>query len=82
MTDRIDKNLQKLSPKQRTEVQKIVSCILEGKIQGLDLKKLRGSKDVYRVRKGKLRIIFYMPDTKEIRILAIESRSDTTYNAF
>lgn len=44
---------------------------------GLDLKKLKGRNDVFRVRKGKIRIIFRKTET--ISILAIERRSDNSY---
>ena len=45
---------------------------------GLDLKKLKGRNDIYRIRKGKIRII-YRVDNKQIYLLAIERRSENTY---
>ncbi len=47
--------------------------------KNLDIKKLLGSENIYRVRKGKLRILFYFDHNKEIKIFAIDRRSDITY---
>lgn len=58
---------------------RVTSMIIKGSLGGLDVKKLKGRKDVYRVRVGTVRIIFYMKD-EETKIIEIEFRSDTTYN--
>lgn len=47
---------------------------------GLDVKKLQGRNDIYRVRKGMFRIIFRKIPNVENAIIAVERRSDTTYN--
>jgi mRNA-degrading endonuclease RelE of RelBE toxin-antitoxin system len=78
MTDRIDKNLNKLSDKERTKLIEIIKLINSGNLEGLDLKKLKGRKDIYRVRKGDMRVIFLKNDSKTY-ILAVERRTDTTY---
>ena len=49
-----------------------------GRLDGTDIKKLKGQKDIYRVRKGDMRIIFVKTDF-ETYILAVERRTDTTY---
>ena len=46
--------------------------------QGLDIKKLKGYQNIFRLRKGKLRIIF-IKNNKYIRIINIEHRKETTY---
>jgi mRNA-degrading endonuclease RelE of RelBE toxin-antitoxin system len=78
MTDRIDKNLNKLSDKERMKLTEIIKLINSGNLEGLDLKKLKGRKDIYRVRKGGMRVIFLKNDSKTY-ILAVERRTDTTY---
>jgi len=50
----------------------------KGNLKGYDLKKLKGRKDVYRVRKGIMRIIVLHND-KQTKILGIEHRSTGTY---
>jgi len=76
--DKIDKVLQKLTSQERQELKDILSRINSGNIQGLDLKKLRSKQDIFRVRKGKIRIIFYNKDNA-IKVLSLERRSDKTY---
>ena len=51
-----------------------------GSLKNFDVKKLRGRDDVFRARKGNLRIIFRKNKDGEIYILALERRSETTYN--
>ena len=45
---------------------------------GLDVKKLKGHQNIFRVRKGRLRIIF-AKDKKDIFIFAIERRPEDIY---
>lgn len=81
MVDRIQKALRKISDAQRKEIKDIITCILSNDIAHLDVKKLQGNDNVYRVRKGGLRIIFLKTST-DIRILAVERRTDTTYRKY
>jgi len=78
MVDAIDKALNKLPDKTKTELKAILNLIKQGKLSELKLKKLRGYKDIYRVRKGKMRIIFKKTKT-EINVISVERRSDHTY---
>jgi mRNA-degrading endonuclease RelE of RelBE toxin-antitoxin system len=77
MVDRIEKALNKLSDKEKKMLKKILQNIVKGELKDLDVKKLKGRDDIYRVRKGKMRIIF--KKEKEIKILTVERRSETTY---
>ncbi|MFZ6015670.1 MAG: type II toxin-antitoxin system RelE family toxin [Patescibacteria group bacterium] len=79
MTDKIEKALSKLSAKERSVIQKILLSIKDEKLESLDIKKLKGRDDIYRVRKGSLRIIL-KKDYDKWFLLAIERRSDRTYN--
>lgn len=81
MVDRIQKALRKISDAQRKEIKNIIACIINNDIAHLDVKKLQGNDNVYRVRKGDLRIIFLKTPT-DIRILAVERRTDTTYRKY
>ncbi len=53
--------------------------IILGNLQNLDVKKLRGKEDVFRVRTGRIRILFIK---KEIgyEIKELDNRDDNTYN--
>ena len=79
--DKIEKVLQKFAQKERERVKKILERINRRKFEGLDLKKLKGHNDIFRVRKGNLRIIYRQADDS-IVILAVERRREKTYKHF
>ncbi len=78
MVDRIQKALNKFSEKERELVKDLLYKIKNNKLDNVDIKKLKGRDDIYRVRKGKIRIIFRI-HTEETYLLAIERRSDRTH---
>lgn len=80
MVDRIQKLLNTLRDKEKQQILMILEDVAQGKIMNYDLKKLKGHEDVYRIRKGKWRIIFYKRATRKTTVLVIERRGDTTYN--
>lgn len=77
--DKISKALKKLTDKEIRLTKELLFKIQAKDFTNLDLKKLRGYKNIFRVRKGKIRIIFRIDDLNEVIILAIERRTDTTY---
>ena len=79
MVDRIQKALRKLQPKERQQLKRIIERIVSGDVSEMDVKKLQGAEDVYRVRKGDIRVIYRTSDDG-VRIIAVERRSDTTYD--
>jgi mRNA-degrading endonuclease RelE of RelBE toxin-antitoxin system len=79
--DKIEKALNKLSDKERKLVQELLARLLKGEIFGLNIAKLKGHSDIFRLRKGDLRII-YRQTGKGIFLLAIERRSEKTYRDF
>ncbi len=81
MADPIEKFLTKVSTKERLILSTMIELILAGKKAGPDIKKLTGSDYVFRVRKGKYRIVYRVTPT-EIKILSIGKRDDNTYNKF
>jgi len=76
--DKITKVLKKLSAKEREVVKHILEKLTSGNSTELDIKKLIGREDIYRIRKGNLRII-YQKVGGCISILAVERRNDRTY---
>lgn len=78
MVDKIQKALNKLSEKEKYIIKKLLVNLKEGKTINPDIKKLKGRDDIYRIRKGKIRIIYRITN-EEIFLLAIERRSDNTY---
>ncbi len=75
----IEKFFAKVTEKEKKILAIIIEKITEGDTKNLDVKKLAGHDDIYRIRKGNFRIIFKTTKT-DIRIVSIERRTDTTYN--
>ena len=68
MVDKIEKALSKLTEKERKVVKNVLLKVQEGSIDSLDIKKLKGRSDIFRARKGKIRIIFRKTkDEREIK---------------
>lgn len=79
--DKISKALKRLSLKERRQIKEFLLKIENGDFTGLDVKKLKDQEDIFRVRKGDLRIIFQRKNGI-ITILTIERRSEDTYKKF
>jgi mRNA-degrading endonuclease RelE of RelBE toxin-antitoxin system len=77
--DKIAKALKKLSVAEKRNIKYILQKIKSGKYESFDIKKLKGHDNIYRVRKGKFRVIFFKKAEK-ISVLAIERKGDNTYN--
>ncbi|MBI2450746.1 MAG: type II toxin-antitoxin system RelE/ParE family toxin [Parcubacteria group bacterium] len=75
-------NLKKLFSKfnreEREVIESLIEIIMSLSWHNLDIKKLRGYQNIFRVRKGKIRILF-AKNKKDILILAIERRREDTY---
>lgn len=76
--NQIEKLLKKLSNKERKLVKNVVTQIVSNNLVGLDVKKLVGSLDLFRARKGNVRIIFSKEKTN-ISIISIQRRNEKTY---
>ena len=74
--DKIEKLLRKINKRDRLKLQELLEEILAGKFCNLDMKKVSGGK-LFRVRKGKYRVIFQYK--KGIIIEAIKIRNEGTY---
>ncbi len=76
--DKIKKALNKLTSKEKKMVKEALQEIEKGNFANLDIKKLKTRKDIFRIRKGNIRII-YRKIKDRFFILTIERRSDKTY---
>lgn len=79
--DRNQKFLKRLSDKEFAAVETALQKILDRDTAGLDLKKLSGYRDVYRVRIGNIRIIF-LDTGNDPEVLEISRRSEKTYKNY
>lgn len=77
--DKIEKALRKLTPKERERIKQVLVQLQIGNFTGLDIKKLKGREDIFRVRKGGFRIVYRIAQG-EILVLFIERRRESTYN--
>lgn len=77
--NKIEKFLAKLNSDKREITMELIRKIVLGNLQNLDVKKLKGSGEVFRVRSGRIRVLFVR---KEIGygILDVDNRDDNTYN--
>jgi len=77
--NKLDKFLSKLNKKTRHEIEKTINEIIGGDFSKFDIKKLKGKHNLFRVRVGKVRIVFkYAKDGNIVQ--SISFRNDTTYN--
>ena len=76
--DKIDKALNKLIFKEKEQMKNIIKALQLGRFDNLNIKKLKGFQDVFRVRKGRLRIVYQLLGRKII-ILKIDKRKEDTY---
>lgn len=77
--DKIEKALQKLSPREREAIRRLLEQLNHKAYKGLDIKKLQGYENIFRVRKGNIRIIYQQEDNGKVRLIAIERRREDTY---
>lgn len=81
--------MKKLTAKERRRVKTLLSHLHSGDWKSLDIKKLKGREDIFRARKGNIRIIYRIKDreiyfgakrrNKLVYILKIERRGESTY---
>lgn len=77
MADKIKKLLKKLKPKELEIVKLLLLRIKLDDTEGLDMKQLKGHSDLFRVRKGQLRIVFRKTGD-QILIIRIDRRNEKT----
>lgn len=77
--DKISKALRKLTAKEREWVRTILSALNTNNISSLDIKKLKERNDIFRIRKGKMRILYRLDERGGIYILKISRRNEKTY---
>ncbi len=76
--NKIEKFLSKLSVDERNKIRAVLGKVARLDFKTLDIKKLKGEVNLYRVRVGSVRIIFTV-DNKDVFIHTVERRSDNTY---
>lgn len=78
--DAILKALKKFSAQERVWSKEIIARLLADDMKNLNIKQLKGRDDIFRVRKGDIRII-YRKQGKQIFILDIGRRNEKIYTS-
>jgi len=77
--DQIFKFLKKLDVKKQKVIKEVLDKLYKKDFLGLDIKKLKGKNNTFRVRRGGIRIIYSYSSSELIHIIKIEFRNDNTY---
>lgn len=76
--DKVSKLLKKLTGPEKKVLQKLLKQVGRTGLEGLDVKRLVGREDIFRIRKSDLRVILRLEKGKFF-ILTVERRSEKTY---
>jgi mRNA-degrading endonuclease RelE of RelBE toxin-antitoxin system len=76
--NKIEKYLSRLSHKDRVRINEVIDKLRSGNVEDLQIKKLGGYKDRFRIRVGRSRVIFESLGNKLI-ITDIDKKDDNTY---
>lgn len=79
--DEIEKALAKLPKEYKGVFHTILLRLFARDFLGLDIARMKGHKDVYRLKQGRLRIIFRMSRDR-LLLLQVGLRSEKTYRGF
>lgn len=79
--DKVGKLLKKISKKDANKIADIFEKIQSGNNKNLDIKKLKGYPNVFRVRIGIYRVIYKIIDG-HIWIIDLSKRDDNTYRDY
>jgi mRNA-degrading endonuclease RelE of RelBE toxin-antitoxin system len=77
MADKIKKLLSKLLSKECEIVKLLIMRVKLDDLEGLDVKQLKGHSDLFRVRKGRLRVV-YRKTSSEFLIVRVDRRNEKT----
>jgi len=75
---KLKKLLSKFDKEERRIIETLIERIISLNWRSLKVKKLKGYQDIFRVRKGKIRIIF-AKEGNDISVFSIDRRSEDTY---
>ena len=77
--DKVAKFLNKLSQKERSVIKDVLEKVKFGNVANLDIKKLKGIDNCFRIRKGEIRMIYRINENGDVALLDIERKNDNTY---
>ena len=77
--DKIGKALARLTQKEKKWIKEILKQLEKGDTRNLDIKKFKGRDDIFRVRKGDIRLMYRKDHVGAILLLTIDRRNESTY---
>lgn len=80
--DKINKALLKLTSSQRAQLLAKFELVVDGALIGLDVKKLKGHTDLYRLRVGDTRLVYRLQDGQKPVIIFVGRCDNQTYRDF
>jgi mRNA-degrading endonuclease RelE of RelBE toxin-antitoxin system len=79
--DKVKKAIAKLPKKYQAAFNALMLKLWARDFSGLNMIKLKGHKDLFRVKKGRLRVIFRLINDS-LEVLDVDLRSEKTYRKF
>jgi len=79
--DKISKVVKKLNSKDAIKIANTIELLVKNNLNNLNIKRLKGYKDIFRIRVGNYRIIF-KKEMEKVIILHIGNRDDKTYKNY
>lgn len=76
--DKIQKATEKLTKKEKQWTKEIIKMLQSGRFSNLDIKKLKDMENVFRVKKGNIRIVYQIRNNR-IFILKVGRRKENAY---
>lgn len=77
--DKLQKSLAKLDHRYSVIAEELVNRAIRQDLYGLNVKKLRGYDDTYRIRKSRVRVVYSLDKNKKVSILKIDLKDNRTY---
>ena len=77
--DNLQKALAKLDHRYSIIAEELVDRAIRQDLDGLNVKKLRGYIDTYRIRKSRVRVVYSINKNKKVSIIKIDLKDDRTY---
>lgn len=79
--NKLEKAIAKLPKEYKATFDYVVQKLLARNFLGLQVGKLKGYKHIYRLKHGRLRIIFFN-NGKSLEVLKVDLRNENTYKNF
>ena len=77
--EKIIKFMKSLTEKERDKKKIELEKLKKGEFKDLNIKKLKGYENIFRLKKGQIRIVYKKEENSKIELIFIVRRTDRTY---